>query len=303
MSNEIKNEEQNNEEPIIQENDENQQDKIVENVTIEDEESSNEVQEVQLGIDQDNAQLKENQLDTLAKEVVDDNLDYISELDDDLNFDNKNQDEIKKAIKKQNSRRKILAERQKTFLLDNGFKLKGSDVIHDNKKVMKLKRNPLTRSVRQAMLGPSPSPEEIVAGLMLVKDKHIANFPYSEQGVQNFETALKEIVEKDYLDIDKITIDEDVDQAFKDALERVKNDTVKLGFDNKVDTPKNDLTSENNARIGKDDSEDKKPSKKNTVLDDSRAEALNDITDETEQQLQENVSNKNKSQNKNKLRR
>ncbi|MDW1975695.1 hypothetical protein [Vibrio sp. Vb1980] len=247
-------------------------------------------------------------LDDQAKPKVDDSLDFVSELEDDLDFSNKNQEEITKTLNKYNSREEELEAKKDEYL--KSFDMRDNFLYKDGNKVIELKKSKFNRAVKQAYLGASPKPDAIVAGLMLVPDKHIAKFPHSEENVLNFKTALMEIRDKDLFDLDDITIANGIHEDFKKALEEVKNDQLKLGRDNKLDKPKpkpeqsNDQDKpkpEYKAEFGQtepDLEEAQKNHKKiSNALEDTRADALLDFQqtlsseEEKEKQKQEQSQN------------
>lgn len=246
-------------------------------------------------------------LDNQAKPKVDDSIEVVSELEDDLDFSNKNQEEIKKTLHKFNSREEELEAKKDEYL--KSFDMRDNFLYKDGQKVIELKKSKFNRAVKQAYLGASPKPDAIVAGLMLVPDKHIAKFPHSEENVLNFKTALMEIRDKDLFDLDDITIANGVHEDFRKALEEVKNDQLKLGRDNKhkpkpkpeqsnKDKPKPEYKAEFGQTEPDLEEAQKNHKKVSTVLDETRAEALLDIK---ETLALEEEKDKQKQEQKNKL--
>lgn len=268
--------------------------------------------EMVLGSDEESPEMA---LDNQAKPKVDDSIKVISELEDDLDFSNKNQEEIQKTLHKFNSRKEELEAKKDEYL--QSFDMRDNFLYKDGQKVIELKKSKLNRGVKQAYLGASPKPDAIVAGLMLVPDKHIAKFPHSEENVLNFKTALMEIRDNDLFDLDDITIANGVHDDFKKALEEVKNDQLKLGRDNKINKPKPKPEQSNDkdkpkpdykAEFGQTepDLEEAQKNKKNVsnTLDSSRADALLSIQntlsseEEKDKQKQEQSQNLGSRQNK-----
>lgn len=246
-------------------------------------------------------------LDNQAKPKVDDSIEVVSELEDDLDFSNKNQEEIKKTLHKFNSREEELEAKKDEYL--KSFDMRDNFLYKDGQKVIELKKSKFNRAVKQAYLGASPKPDAIVAGLMLVPDKHIAKFPHSEENVLNFKTALMEIRDKDLFDLDDITIANGVHEDFRKALEEVKNDQLKLGRDNKLDKPKPKPEQSNKdkpkpeykAEFGQtepDLEEAQKNHKKiSNALDDTRAEALQDFQQTLSSEEEKDKQRQEQSQN------
>ncbi|PMH40122.1 hypothetical protein BCU69_16635 [Vibrio cyclitrophicus] len=247
-------------------------------------------------------------LDNQAKPKVDDSIEVVSELEDDLDFSNKNQEEIKKTLDKFNSREEELEAKQDEYL--KSFDMRDNFLYKDGQKVIELRKSKINRAVKQALLGASPKPDAIVAGLMLVPDKHIAKFPYSEENVMNFKTALMEIRDNDLFDLDDITIANGVHEDFRKALEEVKNDQLKLGRDNKLDKPKpkpeqsNDQDKpkpEYKAEFGQtepDLEEAQKNHKKiSNALEDTRADALQDFQQTLASEEEKDKQRQEQSQN------
>ncbi|WP_224055825.1 hypothetical protein [Vibrio penaeicida] len=247
-------------------------------------------------------------LDNQAKPKVDDSIEVVSELEDDLDFSNKNQEEIQKTLHKFNSREEELEAKKDEYL--KSFDMRDNFLYKDGQKVIELKKSKFNRAVKQAYLGASPKPDAIVAGLMLVPDKHIAKFPYSEENVLNFKTALIEIRDNDLFDLDDITIANGVHEDFRKALEEVKNDQLKLGRDNKLDKPKpkpeqsNDQDKpkpEYKAEFGQtepDLEEAQKNHKKiSNALEDTRADALQDFQQTLASEEEKDKQRQEQSQN------
>jgi len=245
-------------------------------------------------------------LDNQAKPKVDDSIEVVSELEDDLDFSNKNQEEIKKTLDKFNSREEELEAKQDEYL--NCFDMRDNFLYKDGQKVIEFKKSKINRAVKQALLGASPKPDAIVAGLILVPDKHIAKFPHSEENVLNFKTALMEIRDKDLFDLDDITIANGVHEDFRKALDEVKNDQLKLGRDNKhkpkpeqsndQDKPKPEYKAEFGQTEPDLEEAQKNHKKISNALEDTRADALQDF----QQTLAlEEEKDKQKQEQKNKL--
>ncbi|TMX35020.1 hypothetical protein [Vibrio parahaemolyticus] len=247
-------------------------------------------------------------LDNQAKPKVDDSIEVVSELEDDLDFSNKNQEEIQKTLHKFNSREEELEAKKDEYL--KSFDMRDNFLYKDGQKVIELKKSKFNRAVKQAYLGASPKPDAIVAGLMLVPDKHIAKFPHSEENVLNFKTALIEIRDNDLFDLDDITIANGVHEDFRKALEEVKNDQLKLGRDNKLDKPKpkpeqsNDQDKpkpEYKAEFGQtepDLEEAQKNHKKiSNALEDTRADALQDFQQTLASEEEKDKQRQEQSQN------
>ncbi|WP_224055130.1 hypothetical protein [Vibrio penaeicida] len=246
-------------------------------------------------------------LDNQAKPKVDDSIEVVSELEGDLDYSDKNQEEIKKTLHKFNSREEELEAKKDEYL--KSFDMRDNFLYKDGQKVIELKKSKFNRAVKQAYLGASPKPDAIVAGLMLVPDKHIAKFPHSEENVLNFKTALMEIRDKDLFDLDDITIANGVHEDFRKALEEVKNDQLKLGSDNKhKPKPKPEQSNNDNpkpeykAEFGQTEPEleqDQKNDKSiSNTLEDTKDEALSNIQ---ETLASEEEKDKQKQEQKNKL--
>ncbi|EMD80209.1 hypothetical protein C408_1425 [Vibrio diabolicus E0666] len=247
-------------------------------------------------------------LDNQAKPKVDDSIEVVSELEDDLDYSDKNQEEIKKTLHKFNSREEELEAKKDEYL--KSFDMRDNFLYKDGQKVIELKKSKFNRAVKQAYLGASPKPDAIVAGLMLVPDKHIAKFPHSEENVMNFKTALMEIRDKDLLNLDDITIANGVHEDFRKALEEVKNDQLKLGNYNKhkpkpkpeqsndQDKPKPEYKAEfgqTEPELEQDQKNDKSIS---NTLEDTKDQALSNIK---ETLASEEEKEKQKQEQKNKL--
>ena len=85
------------------------------------------------------------------------------------------------------------------------------------------KSKPLSSPVTAngVLLGKSPSVDELINALLVVKDKHIHSFPYKEQSVENLRMAL-EIIKQDALfEVTRITVGQKVDQRIRLVVQQV----------------------------------------------------------------------------------
>lgn len=78
-------------------------------------------------------------------------------------------------------------------------------------------------------LGREPDKEDLVAGLLLVQPKNIANFPLRIKGGRKdmlavLEESLREIKEQDLFDLNELTVSKGVDKKVLKLIEKIKNE-------------------------------------------------------------------------------